>query len=70
MAPKSVIQTTVRPIAEFFNTFVEKKSALREPTEWSMSALVSVTLEHRLAVLAEGAHRFGTVLGGLDDREM
>src|SRR5580700_8784363 len=35
-----------------------------------MSALVSVTLEHRLAVLAEGAHRFGTVLGGLDDREM
>jgi hypothetical protein len=28
-----------------------------------MSALVSVVLEHRLAALAEGAHRFGAVLG-------
>src|ERR1700740_3569457 len=69
-APQYVIQTTVGPMAEFFNTFVEEYLALQEVIERSMSALVSVILEHRLAVLAEGAHRFGTVLGGLDDREM
>src|SRR5580704_14711709 len=35
-----------------------------------MPALVSVVLEYRLAALAEGAHRFGAVLGRLADREM
>lgn len=36
----------------------------------SMLTLGSVIGEHRGAALAEGAQRFGMVLGRLDDREM